>query len=293
MKKMIRSTILCCVLGLSIFTASAFADNDPRDYVPLPAGTTLIASYFSHISATNAYSKGNKAANNMDLSANIGMIRPVYYTKLGPLTIDPQMIIPFGAQTLQTNSGAAGGEISSSGLADPIVTATVWFINDPASKTYLGFTPWFFLPLGEYDKNKPVNLGGNRFMFREEVGFVKGFGDFNIDLTASADFFTDNKKVGPTDAKMSQDPIFNFETHLSYDINKTFFTSLEYFYHNGGKTTLAGVENDDAVNTHAAGVTLGFMLSPSYQLLFKYKQDLSVENGLKTGTIGTRLAYFF
>lgn len=292
MKKMIGNIAVYSMSVLFVFTASAYADNDPRDYVPLPAGTTLIASYFSHISATNAYSKGNKVASNMNLSANIGMIRPVYYMKLGPFTIDPQAIIPFGVQTLQTNT-AAGGEISSSGLADPIVTATIWFINDPASKTYLGFTPWFFLPLGEYDKNKAVNLGGNRFMFREEVGFVKGVADFNIDLTASVDFFTDNDKVGPTDAKMSQDPIFNFETHLSYDINKNFFTSVDYFYHNGGKTTVAGVKNDDAIDTHAAGVTLGFMLSPSYQLLFKYKQDLAVENGLKTSTIGTRLAYFF
>ena len=287
-----RITVLSAVFVMSVFMASALADNDPRDYVPLPAGTVLIASYFSHISATNAYSKGNKVATNMDLSANIGMIRPVYYMKLGPLTIDPQMIIPFGVQTLQTNT-TAGGEISSSGLADPIVTATVWFLNDPASKTYLGFTPWFFLPIGEYDKKKAVNLGGNRFMFREEIGFVKGFGDFNIDLTASVDLFTDNDKVGADNAKMSQDPVFNFETHLSYDINKSFFTSLDYFYHNGGKTKIESKSNDDAVDTHAIGATLGFMLSPSYQLLFKIKQDVSVENGLKTNTIGTRLAYFF
>lgn len=289
MKNLIRSIAVCSIF---VFTASAFADNDPRDYIPLPAGTTLIASYFSHISATDAYHNGNKVANNMDLSANIGMIRPVYYMKVGSLTIDPQMIIPFGNQTLQTNAGA-NGEFSSSGLADPIVTATIWFINDPASKTYLGFTPWFFLPLGEYDKNKPVNLGGNRFMFREEVGFVKGFGDLNIDLTASVDFFGDNTDFGPLGVTMSQDPVFNFETHVSYDFNKSFYTSLDYFFHSGGETEVAGVKQDDKVTTHAAGVTMGFMLSPSYQLLFKYKQDVSVDNGLKTGTIGTRLAYFF
>lgn len=291
MKKLLRS-ITVCTLSVLLFAASAFADNDPRDYIPLPAGTTLIASYFSHIGATEYYVKGKKTANNMDLSANIGMIRPVYYMKLGPFTIDPQAIIPFGVQTLQTNAGA-GGEISSTGFADPIVTATVWFINDPASKTYLGFTPWFFLPLGEYDNTKAVNLGGNRFMFREEVGFAKGFGDLNVDLTASVDFFTDNNKFGAANQKLSQEPVFNFETHISYDFNKSFFTSFDYFYHNGGKTTLAGVKNDDAIDTHAAGLTMGFMLSPSYQLLFKLKQDMAVENGLKTTTIGTRLAYFF
>lgn len=292
MKKMIRCYVLSGIFVLLVFAASAFADNDPRDYVPLPAGTTLIASYFSHISATDAYHNGNKVAKNMDLSANIGMIRPVYYMKLGPLTIDPQMIIPFGNQTLQTNA-SVGGEFSSSGLADPIVAATIWFINDPASKTYLGFTPWFFLPLGEYDKHKPVNLGGNRFMFREEVGFVKGFGDLNIDLTVGVDIFGDNTDFGPLGVTMKQDPIFNFATQVSYDFNKTFFTSLDYFFHSGGETKVAGLKQDDKVTTHTAGVTMGFMLSPSYQLLFKYKQDVSVDSGLKTGTIGTRLAYFF
>lgn len=291
MGKMIR-LVAVCIMSVLFVAASALADNDPRDYIPLPAGTMLIASYFSHISATDAYSKGDKVANNLNLSANIGMIRPVYYMKAGPFTIDPQAIIPFGVQTLQTNSGA-GGEISSSGLADPILTATIWFVNDPESKTYLGFTPWFFLPLGQYDHNKSVNLGENRFKFREEIGLVKGFGDLNIDLTASIDFFTDNKEFGPSSVKMSQDPILNFETHFSYDINKNFYTSLDYFYHNGGETTVAGVKSDNEIETHAAGATLGFMLSPSYQLLFKYKQDLSVENGLKTGTIGTRLCYFF
>lgn len=291
MKSLIRIIAVCSIAVLFV-TGSSFADNDPRDYIPLPAGTMLIASYFNHTSATDFYNNGNKVANNMDLGANIGMIRPVYYTTLGPFIIDPQAIIPFGVQTLNTNTGA-GGEISSSGMADPILTSTIWFINDPESKTYLGFTPWFFLPLGEYDSSKSVNLGANRFQFKEEVGFVKGFGDFNVDLTVSVDFFTDNNEFGPTEVTMSQDAIYSFETHLSYDVNKSFYSSFDYFYHNGGETTVDGVKSDDAIETHTAGVTMGFMLSPSYQLLFKYKQDLSVENGLKTSTIGTRLAYFF
>lgn len=292
MKKIIRICMCCGMFVLLLVTAPAFADNDARDYVPLPAGTTLLATYFNHVSATNFYSKGKKVSSDTNLGANIGVLRPVYYTQLGPFTMDPQAIIPFGEESLHVN-GTGGGEVKSSGLADPIVTATVWFINDPKSKTWLGFTPFLTVPLGEYDKNKAINLGANRFAFKPEIGFVKGFGNLLFDLTANVEFYTDNKDFSPAGVTLKQDPVFTVETHMSYDFNQSFFTSLDYFYHNGGKTTVAGVKQDDAKDDHTLGLTLGFMLSPSYQLLLKYKQDLSVENGLKTNTIGARIAYFF
>jgi len=292
MKKMMKISMVCGMFVLLVFTLPVFADNDARDYIPLPPGTMLMATYYNYISATDLYSHGNKVSNDMNLNANIGVIRPVYYTKIGPFVIDPQSIIPFGAQSLD-GAGVGGNEIKSSGLADPIVAATLWFVNDSESKTYLGFTPLITLPLGEYDNSKGINLGSNRWAFKPEIGFVQGFGDFFLDLTANVEFYTDNDDYTSRSVTLKQDPIYTLEGHLSYNFNPSFFVSADYFYHNGGVTTVAGLDQDDSKNDHTAGCTLGFMLSPSYQLLFKYKQDLVVENGLQTSTIGVRLAYFF
>ena len=292
MKKMMKISMVCGMFVLLVSTASVFADNDARDYVPLPPGTMLIATYYNYISATDFYRNGNKISSDVNLDANIGVIRPVYFTKIGPFTIDPQAIIPFGAQSLD-GAGVGGNEIKSSGLADPIIAATLWFLNDPESKTWMGFTPLITLPLGKYDHVKGINMGSNRWAFKPELGFVKGFGDFFLDLTANVEFYTDNNDFTSSGLTLKQDPIYTLEGHLSYNFNPSFFVSADYFYHNGGATTVAGLDQDDRKDDHTAGCTLGFMLSPSYQLLFKYKQDLVVENGLQTSTIGVRLAYFF
>lgn len=289
MSRLVKKGALCSFI-LTILAVPAFAGNDARDYIPLPPGTTLMASYFNHISATDFYVNGEKVSRDMNLGANIGVIRPVYYTQIGSLVIDPQAIIPFGTQSL--NIGGTQ-EIQSSGLADPILAATLWFVNNPESKTWVGFTPFVTLPIGEYDKNKGVNLGNNRFAFKGEFGYVKGFSNYILDLTANAEMYTDNDKYTSANLTLEQDPVFGMEAHLSRNINPSFYVGIDYYYRNGGETSVSGVNNDDAKDDHTVGLTLGFMLSPSYQLLVKYQEDLAIENGLKTNTLGTRIAYFF
>lgn len=292
MKHLMKRIGVCSVLMLLVLSPSAFADNDVRDYIPLPPGTMLMALYYNYISATDLYQQGDKISGDANFEANIGIIRPVYYTKIGPFTIDPQAIIPFGSQSLD-GEAVGGVEIQSSGLADPILAATLWFLNDPESKTWMGFTPFITLPIGEYDNNKAINLGANRYAFKTELGFVKGFGNFFLDLNANVEFYTDNDDYTPASLTLEQDPLYFLEGHLSYDFNPSFFLSADYFYRYGGETNADGIDQENEKNDHSAGCTLGFMLSPSCQLLFKYKQDIEVENGLKTSTIGGRLAVFF
>lgn len=293
MRKFTKLHVLLVFFILLMPMATAFADNDARDYIPLPAGTTLIATYFNHISATDAYSNGDTVSKDTNLNANIGIFRAVYYTKLGNFTVDPQILLPFGEQSLD-GSGVGGVELSSSGLADPILTATLWLVNDPEAKTWFGFTPFITMPLGEYDKEHGLNLGKNRWAFKPEFGFVKGFGPkLFLDLTAACEFYSDNDDYTSASLTLEQDPLYTAEIHLSYNFTDSFFASTDYFYYKGGETSVQGVDQDDETDTHALQLSMGFMLSPAYQLIVKYKNDVSVENGLKTKTFGVRLAHFF
>ncbi len=130
-------------------------------------------------------------------------------------------MIPFGEQSLD-GAGVGGVELSSSGFADPVITATLWLIDDPKSKTWFGFTPFITMPLGEYDKDKGLNLGNNRWAFKPEFGFVKGFGKFFLDLTANCEFYTDNDDYSSASLTFEQDPLYTFETHLSYNVTDSF-----------------------------------------------------------------------
>lgn len=266
---------------------------DARDYIPAPPGTALAIMYFQHTTGHEMYSDGDKTAD-FNVSANVGIFRPVYYVKVGPFVVDPQALIPFANQHVD-GAGVGGAQLMGSGLADPVLLATVWFLNDAASKTWFGFTPYLWLPIGEYDKDNAINIGENRWKGRAEFGFVKGLGDKTyVDLVAYYQVFGNNSDYGPGSDTLKQKPLVGLEAHLSYDVTKSFFVAADYFYTGGGKTKVdGGGDWGDRQSNHSWQGTLGFALAPGYQLLLQYKNDFSVESGAKTDTFGTRFLYAF
>ncbi len=92
---------------------------------------------------------------------------------------------------------------------------------------------------------------------------------------------------------MEQDPIFNIETHLSYDITKIWYVSLDYFYSHGGETEVAGVNQKNTLDSHGLGVSMFWMVGSNNQLMIEYRDDFAVKNGPGTNTFGARWAYFF
>ena len=299
MKKLWIMLLLC--FGLVVPELSMAADA--RDYIPAPPGTFLFCTYFRHITASNLYKNGHKVSNDFNLSQNIGIFRPVYYTSIankalygsGPFTIDPQALIPFGEAHLDGSIGGATlPDSSDSGFADPVLLTTFWFVNAPEKKLWVGFTPYLTLPLGTYDRQKVLNLGGNRWVVRPEIGVVKGIGDrAYLDLVLNGEFYTDNDDYGPNGVKLEQDPVLGFEAHASYDITKQWFVSLDYYYNNGGETKIAGVSQNDELSNHGIGISFFWGIGDHNQLLLQYRDDFSVESGPGTNTFGARWAYFF
>jgi hypothetical protein len=270
----------------------AAADDDARDYIPAPPGTMLMIGYYKHIWADSIYSGGQKVTDDIDFKQDLGIVRMVYFTQLGPFVIDPQFLLPIAGATLDTTN-IGGVKSSSTGVGDLIVTATCWFINDPKSKTWFGFTPFITMPTGEYDKFSPVNIGNNRWAFKPEIGFVKGIGEkLYIDLIANVEAYSDNDDyLGHS--KLEQDPVLGVEAHVSYDITKTFYASVDYFYHYGGKTIVDDVSQNNRQSNHGIQLSLAYSFLPGYQVLLQYRNDFEVESGIPTQQIGFRFVYAF
>jgi len=298
MKKLIFLALMSLLLAIPDVSPAAYY----RDYLPLPGGTNLFAAYFNHVTANKLYKDGTKVGDDFNQTVNVGLLRYVHYVNAGNalvgdggFTIDPQVIVPFMNLDL---SGAYqsinnGQEFSTTGLGDPMVLATFWFINDPKNKFWVGFTPWLTLPIGQYNKNRLASPGGNRWVVKPEIGMVKGIGDkAYLDLILGGEFYTENDKY-MGDNKLEQDPTLQAEMHLSYDITKAWAISLDYFYTNGGETQVNGINQNDAQSNHGLGLTMGFMIGGNNQLLVSYRDDFSVKSGAGANTFGVRWAYIF
>ena len=299
--KKIARAVVCCAAIAACGNALA---ADARDYIPLPDRTLLFVTYAKHITGNKLYSNGNQASSDFNLNQNLGIFRPVYYTKLsnsalygdGGLMLDPQMLFVFGEGHID---GAALNQnsVQASGIADPVFLATLWFVNAPKEQFWIGFTPYLTVPIGQYSSTRSLNLGNNRWAVKPESGVVKGFGNFNVDVNLNVEFYTPNDNAfnaaQQTQVRLTQNPLFGVETHLSYDLNKNWFVAADYFFAGGGETKFDGIANDNSQQTHSVGASFFWLLGTSNQLMLQYRQDVSVRNGPSTNNFGARWAHFF
>lgn len=272
-------------------TASAY---DARDYIAAPPGTNLMLWYYQHTTGQNFYANGNKVSKDNSLRQDVGIFRYVHFMDFFGITIDPQVLVPFGSASAKFAENSGGPEFSTSGFADTIFACTFWFVNKPQEKTWFGFTQYIYAPTGEYSNNKPLNIGNNRWMFKEEIGFNKGFGNgWFIDLGGSIEIPLDNEDFGVTGQTMKQDPSYTAEVHLSKDMTKQLYLAAEYFYRYSGKQEVNDVTTTDSSNSHAVQFTAGYNFTPNYQLLVQYRNDFKTDEGFTSQTFGFRFLYAF
>ena len=94
LKPLVAALALSCLAGV----ARADVKPDGGDYQAAPPGTDLLVLYYQHHNADRLNARGRKAADNLNLNLDVGLLRYVHFTKLGGYIIDPQIILPFGRQ---------------------------------------------------------------------------------------------------------------------------------------------------------------------------------------------------
>lgn len=246
-------------------------DVDPRDYTALPAGAKLNVLYARQISADDLNVAGNQVTDDLDLDASLGIYRYVHFTEVMGLTVDPQVLLPFGDLDIGLQAD------SSSGLGDAIFAATVWLHEDPEQQSYFGITPYVIAPTGEYDADKAVNLGSNRWSYVLQAGYMTRLTEnLALDLVADVQWYGSNSDPLGGD-RLEQDEAYQFQAMLSYDITPTTYPSIRYSWRKGDETHLDGVAMDNEVDTSTVTVGLNHWLVPGkLQIQAQYLKDVDV-----------------
>lgn len=289
-KKAFQIQVFLVVLTI-LLARTAFA-LDPKDFIPAPEGTKALLFYYNNTSGNEAYVDGDKVSNDMNLQADVGIFRAVYYGMVGSYPWDVNLLLPFGRLSLD-GAAMGGAETATTGTGDPILVGVFWPIANAASRTWLGVSEYITIPGGEYDNDRTLSMGSNTWAFKTEVGLAKGIGtsNFHWDLSGNVEFYTKNDDYTAASLNLKKDPLLTTETHLTYDFTKTVAISADYNYANGGESSENGTTVNGKMNDHTAGMTLAFWLTSSSQLLLSYKDKLYTENGIDADTFCVRLAY--
>jgi hypothetical protein len=122
-----------------------------------------------------------------------------------------------------------------------------------------------YMPLSQYDSSSPINLGTNRWGIRLGAPMVMPFGKparpVNLEVNPTIIFFTANNDPFGSATHRTQEPLFQIENHLSYNLMKKLWGSLDLRYQYGGETTSDGVPDDNRLQQLGGGATLGYAIT--------------------------------
>lgn len=282
---------------LSAKTSMA-VDGNARDYIAAPPGTNLSIVYFQYYNSDQFMVKGKDLPGKDKLEVIVPFYRFVHYMELFGLTIDPQIVIPFGK--VSTKIGALGLDQEDATLGDIVLGSTFWFINKPEQQFWLGITPWLQVPTGRYDEDNFVAssvLASNRFTFVTQFGLEKGLGHgFHFSEYLEADFYSDNDEWTSSSGErvtQSKDPWFLSQMALSYDFTPATFCSVKWRYAWGGETDLVGTNQGDKQDNHRLDLGFFHWLTKTDQLMVELQKDVKVENGYESSGFWLRWVHAF
>jgi hypothetical protein len=265
-------TALCATPALAI-------DIDAGDYTALPAGTNVAVVYAQQASRDRIYAQGDRVPGEYGLDSTIGIARLIHFMKIGDYTVDPQVLLPFGHLEAKKDVSALG---KGNGVGDVILAATVWTINEPAQRRYLGITPFLYAPTGNYDRNKALNLGENRWKYALQVGYIQGLSEkLTLDLAADATAYGRNDKANALGQAMDQKMSYQIQAFVRHDLRPGWDLRAGLSTAYSGSTTLGGVKQANGGHTSKFQLGSSYFLSPTTQLMANWGQDTRVDQGFK------------
>lgn len=314
---------ISCLGALGGWQAPALAgsDNSSDTYAgdyqggSLPPGTFIVLQY-AGIQHGDVFvdPRGHEVPNSHGTVLE-EFTRFTYFSRLfgHPFVIEGE--IPYATLT-DVNIPVAPNNRVAHGFTDPVIHLTYYFVSDAHAQRWLGFTNYFYLPIGRrFDNTAGVNVSTPRqFTDVAQIGYTEGLGKFVpglkgffFDFVGNVSFHTDGDSPlavapGVQFDKLSQDNSYNVKAFLRYDYTQLGFVAAGIEKSWGGDQIASGgvlgalegpttLSKDEWLRGH---LQFQVPLAPDFAVAADIAHDFEREGGLKNDIIAEiRLAKFF
>jgi hypothetical protein len=146
------------------------------------------------------------------------------------------------------------------------------------------------VPTGQYNPQRLVNIGSNRWSFKPEVGLSKPFGPWTVDLAAGVWLFSTNDNFFGG-VKRGQKALPSLQAHLIYTIRPRMWVAMNSTYYMGGRTVTNGVVNEDSQRNSRLGATFSLPLKSQQSVKFVWAKGVTARFGGDLNTVAVGWQY--
>lgn len=287
---MIRTLVYIALLTATLGNGIAVAQElTPRAYWPMPIGTNVLVLGYQR-NTGDIVIDPSLPITGVESEIDYFQVTYQHSFNLFGRSATAQLSLPFADGFTE---GTVDGEFlqrKTTGITDARFRMAVNLVGAPAMdaagfralradpKTIVGASLLVQVPTGEYNSDKLLNLGTNRWSVKPAIGVIIPLHPtwlFEIELGAW--LFGDNDNfLGET---REQDPIVSAEMHLVKRIRPGFWASLDVNYYRGGETRVGPDFNDDLQRNSRAGFTLVFPVKGQHALRASFSTGVSTRSG--------------
>jgi hypothetical protein len=290
--------VVSLLLGALASSASA-QELVPAAYTPAPYGVNLLSLATTYNSGDMAFDPAGpiEDATGRITASTLGYVRTL---KIAGRSANVGVIAPYVIGHIEGIYIGEQAFADRSGLGDLGLRCAVNLYGAPAMspaefsvfkpRTMIGASLVVRAPTGQYNSEKLINIGANRWAFKPEVGVVHVVGRWAFDAYLGGWFFTDNKDFfgGLT---RQQDPMISTQFHIRFLIKPGLWAAIDGNFWRGGQTTVNGAVNDDKQHNSRVGATVAVRLGRHHSLRVAASRGAITRIGGDFTSIGVSYGY--
>jgi hypothetical protein len=273
----------------------------PRAYWPAPRGTNLLVLGYQY-STGDVVTDPALPIEGADSTVNYAQVSYQRTVDLFGRTANLQFNLPYARGTAE---GLVEGEFQRrdvSAFADARFLLSINLLGAPSMdgaefrqllanpRPIVGASILVQPPTGDYDKDRVINAGTNRWSTKVAVGAIWPTAyRWLLDAQIGAWFFGDNDDFVGTTRK--QEPIVSAELHLIRDFDLGIWAALDLNYYIGGETTVGDEVRSDEQRNSRIGVTLFYPFKRRHALRVTYSTGIITHAGGDYDTATANYAY--
>lgn len=251
------------------FAATSYAqDLEPRAYANTPVGLNFLIGGYVYSTGTIG-TDPSIPITDTQIDFHSGVLAYVRTLDLWGRSGKFDVILPYTWLSGSAKLAGQGRTRKVSGLNDPRLRFSMLLYGAPALslEDFRDYKPDLTIgssfevtpPLGQYDSDRAVNIGTNRWSFKPDVGISKTVGPLTLEFATGVRFYTDNNDF--LDGRTLQvKPVYSVQGHLIYSITPGIWLGLDGLYYGGGRAVIDGNKGKRLENGRV-GLTLALPIN--------------------------------
>jgi hypothetical protein len=248
--------------------------------------------YYNNYTADRLTDHTGKKVSDLDLSYNVGTLKPAYYFKLWDRTFSVNASIPFGTVS---SRNSLGDKERSSGLGDITLSPGIFLYENNQTGTFLSFWEVVSIPTGNWSEGRALrggpNLGLHYWYLEHQLSFGQLLWKGKVSYDMNINYFQRFKEAR-LDIRAGDS--FEVEGILGYGITDKLRVGVYADYWTDVRDTkVNGTKVDDSKRKFFSigpSITYG---TEKWAVHFRFVPDVMSENGPKGFQTWLRFLYGF